>query len=263
MGSARSLQNSTFSGLRVASTNYFPAHSKNGVNVSQRCTINAFMNIASRANDGAGRNDVIQLTAWGKLGDVCAKSMSPGKEFHCEAKLKTFESRIFHNDTPVLAPDGTLITTRKIGFSITQLVFGDESAKHIANEIQAGIRPVDWHAAGAPGYVAWREKLKLRNTLVFDPTQPIFGYAKVILPQGPGIGAYTPQAVGMTGVAGAVQDAVVNAALNPAVAGAALFQPVAAPVAPLPAQNAAMFAPVAQPQTVATGFTPPAANMGV
>jgi len=121
-GSARGLQNSFFSGLRVASTTYFPAHSKNGVNVSQRCTINAFLNIASRANNGEGRNDVIQLTAWGKLGDVCAKSMSPGKEFHCGAKLKTYEARVFHNDQPITAPDGTLIMVRKVGFSITELM---------------------------------------------------------------------------------------------------------------------------------------------
>jgi single-stranded DNA-binding protein len=106
-GSARSLQMSVFSGLRVASSNYFPAHSKNGVNVSQRCTINAFMNIASKANNGEGRNDVINLTAWGKLGDVCAKSMSPGKEFHCSAKLKTFDARVWHNQQPVTMGDGT------------------------------------------------------------------------------------------------------------------------------------------------------------
>jgi len=250
MGSARSIQSSSFGGLRVASNNYFPAHSKNGKNVSQRCTINAFMNIADRSNDGQGRNDVIQLTAWGKLGDTCAKSMSPGKEFNCNAKLKTYEARVFHNDQPITAPDGTLIMVRKVGFSITELTFGDESAKHIANEIQAGIRPPDWNMVGSAGYVAWRELLKRRNALVFDPTQPVFGYAKVILPQGPGIGAYTPQPVGMTTTPGAVEAAVMTAAAgNPAAVNAALFQPVSAPaVAP---------APVAAPATVM--FAPPAA----
>jgi single-stranded DNA-binding protein len=237
MGSARSLQNSTFSGLRVASSNYFPAHSKNGVNVSQRCTINAFMNIASKANNGEGRNDVINLTAWGKLADVCAKSMSPGKEFHCSAKLKTFDARVWYNQQPVTMGDGTVLTTKKVGFSITELTFGDESAKHIANEIQSGIRPVDWNAAGAPGYAAWREKLKQRNAMVFDPTQPVFGYAKVILPQGPGIGAYTAQApaAGAAPVfiptGAAVEAAVVNAANNPAAVSAALFTPVQTPAA--------------------------------
>lgn len=264
-GSARSLQSSNFSGLRVASSIYYPAHSKNGVNVSQRCTINAFMNIASKANDGEGRNDVIQLTAWGKLGDVCAKSMSPGKEFHCGAKLKTYDSRVFFNDQPMTYPDGTLITVRKVGFSITELTFGEESAKHIANEIQAGIRPPDWNMAGAAGYAAWRETLKKRNTLVFDPTQPMFGYAKVILPQGPGIGAYTPQAAtpgfaGSAPIAGAVEAAVVAAAGNPAVPGAALFTPPAQSVP----ENAALFTPTpAQPGFAAPTPVPTAVPVGV
>lgn len=235
MGSARSLQNSTFSGLRVASSNYFPAHSKNGVNVSQRCTINAFMNIASKANNGEGRNDVISLTAWGKLADVCAKSMSPGKEFHCSAKLKTFDARVWYNQQPVTMGDGTVLTTKKVGFSITELTFGDESAKHIANEIQSGIRPMGWNQAGTKDFVDWRDKLKQRNAMVFDPTQPVFGYAKVILPQGPGIGAYTPQAAGAAfvapGTGAAVEAAVVNAANNPVAVSAALFTPVETPAA--------------------------------
>jgi len=234
------MQSSDFFGLRVASCNYFPAHSKNGSNVSQRCTINAFMNIASKANNGEGQSTVVPLTAWGKLADVCAKSMSPGKEFHCSAELKGYEARVFHNQQPVVMPDGTTLTTNKLGFSITKLLFGEESAKHIANEIQSGIRPADWNLAGSAGYNAWRETLKLRNTLAFDPTQPVFGYAKVILPQGPGIGAYTPQATAAPVFApatAAVEAAVVNAAQNPSAVGAALFQPAAAPVvAPVGAQ---------------------------
>jgi len=257
-GSARSLQSSNFSGLRVASSIYYPAHSKNGVNVSQRCTINAFMNIASKANDGEGRNDVIQLTAWGKLGDVCAKSMSPGKEFHCGAKLKTYDARVFFNDQPMTYPDGTLITVRKVGFSITELTFGEESAKHIANEIQAGIRPPDWNLAGAAGYATWRETLKKRNTLVFDPAQPVFGYAKVILPQGPGIGAYTPQSTpgfaGAAPITGAVEAAVVAAAGNPAVPGAALFTSPAQPGFAAPITTASPAAtPVAVPAAAPVG----------
>jgi len=257
-GSARSMQNSDFFGLRVASCNYFPAHSKNGVNISARCTINAFMNIASRANGGEGQSTVVPLTAWGKLADVCAKSMSPGKECHCGADLKGYEARVFHNQQPVVLADGTTLTTNKLGFSITKLLFGEENAKHIANEIQSGIRPPDWNQAGSAGSNAWRETLQKRNALAFDPTQPVFGYAKVILPQGPGIGAYAPQAAPAaafvaTPGAGAVEAAVVNAAQNPAAVSAALFQP--APVA-TPAAAAAMFAPVNE--TVSPGFAGPA-----
>lgn len=253
-GSARSMQNTDFFGLRVASTNYFPAHSKNGVNISARCTINAFMNIASRANNGEGQSTVVPLTAWGKLADVCAKSMSPGKEFHCSAELKGYEARVFHNQQPVVMPDGTTLTTNKLGFSITKLLFGEESAKHIANEIQSGIRPPDWNLAGSPGSNAWRELLQKRNAMAFDAAQPVFGYAKVILPQGPGIGAYTPQATGTfaTPQAGAVEAAVVNAAQNPAAVGAALFQ--TAPVVQTPIVQA----PAMQPgPAIQAGFAAP------
>ena len=131
-GSARSLQMSEFIGLRVASTSYYPAHNKNGVNISQRLVINAFCNIASRANDGKGRSEVITLTAWGKLADSCAISMSPGKEFHCFAELHTYEGRVFDNNPPLARQDGTLITTRKTSFTIVRLLFGMESAKTIA-----------------------------------------------------------------------------------------------------------------------------------
>jgi len=253
------MQNSDFFGLRVASCNYFPAHSKNGVNISARCTINAFMNIASRANNGEGQSTVVPLTAWGKLADVCAKSMSPGKEFHCSAELKGYEARVFHNQQPVVMPDGTTLTTNKLGFSITKLLFGEESAKHIANEIQSGIRPPDYNLAGSPGYNTWRETLKKRNLLAFDPALPTFGNAKVILPQGPGIGAYTPTApqAGTAFVApqtAAVEAAVVNAAMNPGAVGAALFQtPAAAPIAPVaPVVNPGFqTGPVAQPDFAA------------
>jgi hypothetical protein len=126
--------------------------------------------------------------------------------------------------------------------------------KHIANEIQSGIRPVDWNTAGAAGYALWRETLKKRNALVFDPVQPVFGYAKVILPQGPGIGAYTAQpaaapAFATPGTGAAVEAAVITAAANPAVVGAALFAPVQAPVVPV--------APVVGVAPVAAGFAAP------
>lgn len=248
------MQNSDFFGLRVASTNYFPAHSKNGNNVSARCTINAFMNIASRANNGEGQSTVVPLTAWGKLADVCAKSLSPGKEFHCSAELKGYEARVFHNQQPIVMPDGTTLTTNKLGFSITKLLFGEESAKHIANEIQSGIRPPDWNLAGGAGSNAWRETLQKRNTLAFDPTQPVFGYAKVILPQGPGIGAYTQQPAGYVAPqTGAVEAAVTAAAGNPAAVGASFFQPAAAPVV-----NAPLFTPpVAETVVAQPGFAAP------
>lgn len=240
-GSARSLQISQFIGLRVASTTYYPAHSKNGVNISQRLVINAFMNIASRANNGQGRNEVITLTAWGKLADSCAISMSPGKEFHCFAELHTYDGRVFVNNQPLVGNDGQPITTRKTSFTIVRLLFGMESAKTIAMEIQQGIRRPMWDKEGTPDYEHWRQVLNMRKGLQFTPGAPMFGYAKVATIQGPGIGAYIQgQPAQQTVNATAVENAVVNAAANPG-----------------SVQNT--FAPTA-PAAPATGFAAPASG---
>ena len=56
-GSARSLMGSDFAGMRVASTIFTPEHSRNGKNISAKLQVNAFMNIASKANNGEGRSD--------------------------------------------------------------------------------------------------------------------------------------------------------------------------------------------------------------
>jgi hypothetical protein len=244
-GSARSLQISQFIGLRVASTNYYPAHSKNGVNISQRLVINAFMNIASRANNGQGRNEVITLTAWGKLADSCAISMSPGKEFHCFAELHTYDGRVFENNQPMMRADGTPLTTRKTSFTITRLLFGMESAKTINMEIQQGIRMPNWDKEGTPDYEHWRQQLNARKGLQYDPSKPMFGYAKVAQIQGPGIGAYNPNLnTQQGGNAAAVEQAVVNAAGNPAAVSPTFAgQPATAPAAaPAAAPGAPVFA---------------------
>jgi len=242
-GSARSLQISEFIGLRVASTTYYPSHSKNGVNISQRLVINAFMNIASRANNGEGRNEVITLTAWGKLADSCAISMSPGKEFHCFAELHTYQGRVFVNDQPLMGNDGQPITTRKTSFTIVRLLFGMESAKTIATEIQQGIRRPNWDKEGTPDYEHWRQVLNMRKGLQYQAGSPMFGYAKVQQVQGPGIGAYNPAL--NTTTAGQVENAVVAAAGNPSTV-QNTFAPTApvAPVAPAaaPTQTAPIFA---------------------
>ena len=230
-GSARSIQMSFFSGLRVASTQYHPAHNKNNVNISQRLVINAFMNIPSRANNGEGRNDVVSFTAWGKLADVCAKSMSPGKEFNCLGELHVYPKRVFDNDQMLIRADGTPITTKGMSFTIVRLTFGEESNKQIADEIQKQYRPIDWNTTNSPGYAAWREKLRARSALQYDPSQPVFGFAKVIPATGPGISAYNPAlepapaqaAAAVAPLTPAVETAVVNAAGNPNAVNTNLF----------------------------------------
>ena len=245
---------SFFSGLRVASTTYYERHSKNGSNISQRLSISAFMNIASSANAGEGRNESVTLTAWGKLADICAISMSPGKEFNCLAELHVYQGRVFHNNQPVVMADGTTLTTKKYSFTITRLTFGEESNKLIAWEIQNKIRPVDWNTPNSPGFQQWRDKLRARQGTPYNPALPTFGYAKIVRPTGAGIGAYIEgqQRQTFAGNAGQVENAVANAAGNPnAVANAFATPDVGATTVP-PVQTA-------PPVQEAAGFqTPPA-----
>lgn len=213
-GSARSIVVTTFTGLRVASTYYYPAHSKNGKNISQRLVINAFANVAKRG--GEADSDVYTLTAWGKLADICAKSMSPGKEFNALAESKAYMGRVFQNNQPLQLSDGSLIQTRKYSWTILRLTFGEESHKLINSEIQKGIRPADWNTPGAPGYQTWRTILQQRMAIQFDPNKGTFGYARVRVPQGPGIGAYIPNQPSNGGVPNSQQVAsdVYNATVN-------------------------------------------------
>jgi len=241
-GSARSLQSSSFSGLRVASLYFTPEYSKNGNNVSAKLEINAFMNMPGKANGGKGINAIIKLTTWGKLAHICAKSMSEGKEFNCTAKMHVFDKRVFmptapgQPGTPVLMPDGSPLTVKGTSFTINELTFGEESNKHIAKEIQLNVRPANWNVVGSVEAAQWKEILKARQAIQFDPNAPTgtYGYATIRMPQGAGIGAYIPQ-----GTAAPVQVAPVATpavgipaavAVNPVV-GAVPAQPQAVPVA--------------------------------
>lgn len=267
-GSARSLMTAMFSGLRTASTNFTPEYNKSGKNVSAKLVVNAFMNIASRANNGEGRNEAIPFTVWGKLAHICAKSMSPGKEFNCTAMLHVYDGRVFTKGTPgvpgtpVLGTDGQPLMTKKFSFTIAMLTFGEESNKHIMAEIQAGpnVRPAGWNVAGSLEAKQWKEILMARQTIQFNPASPTYGYARVYMPQGAGITAYVPTVAGTAApiaYAPAAAPVVVGAAVDTAAAVAATFagvpvvgQPV--PVVGQPIVNAAPVAPI-----VNNGFVVP------
>jgi hypothetical protein len=237
---SRSLQSSQFTGLRQASSIYYPAHSKNGVNVSQRLQINAYMNIASKANNGAGRSEVITLTGWGKLADVLALCITPGKEFHAHADLNVYKGRVWHNDQPLAAPDGTAILTKKYGYTIRQFDLGVDSFKHICNEIQDGTRTANWWVQGTQDYENFRAVIKARMKLQYQPGQPKFGFAEVRIPEGTNIAApiaeaakaFAPNVV----PAAILPTTVVGAAPNPAAVAAAFGATTSTAVLPASVQ---------------------------
>ncbi len=240
-GSARTLVQLIGSGFRVAGTTFTPEHNKNGNNISAKLDIDAYMNIASRANGGQGRSEILKFTVWGKLAHTCAKSMSRGKEFHAESRPRVFDKRVFFNRQPVQMADGTVLTVKGVSFTIERLIFGAESEKFIAEEIQAQVRPVNWNVAGHPENLQWKEILKARQAVAFDPQSPTYGYARVLMPQGAGIGPY---------VENQNRNYQANVAVNPAGTGAAVVPPVHTP-----ATAAAGAAGVAVPPVENNGTT--------
>ena len=235
-GSARSLQSSDFSGIRVASTYFTPEYSKNGENISAKLEINCYLNQPNK------KDQIIKLTAWGKLAHSCAKSMSGGKEFaafNCE--LNVYDKRIFmpslvqgQPGVQINKPDGSPLTMKAQSYTIGRLGYGMESNKHIADEIALKVRPINWNIIGSVEAAQWTEILKARQAIQFDPNSPTgtYGFATIRMPVGAGIGAYIPKIAPVAApiVAAPVAAPVVAAVAAPIVAQPIVAAPVAAPV---------------------------------
>lgn len=196
-GSSRGLEISMFSGLRVASLEYWMAHNKNGKNISAKLNINAYLNRVGR--DGVSRRSLFTFACWGKLADAMAKCLKKGQEFNVTARCDEFQKTVFHNRQPVQMSDGTILKVRSYSWTIQDITLGPDSDKTINDEIGAGTRPADWAVAGSPGYVAWRQHVKQLMTEQPNPNttrvdaegRKLFGNAVLRIPTGPGISAYT------------------------------------------------------------------------
>ena len=229
-GSARSLQSINFAGLRVARTFFTPEYSKNGENISAKLEINCYVNQPNK------KDQIIKLTAWGKLAHSCAKSMSEGKEFsafNCE--LNVYDKRIFmpslvqgQPGEQITKADGTPLTMKAQSYTIGRLGYGMESEKHIARELAAKTRPMGWNVIGSVEAATWSEMLKARQLVQFDPNSPtgMYGWAEIRMPAGPGIAAYIPKTA-----VGTVAAPVVAAVAAPIVAQPIVAQPAVAPIA--------------------------------
>lgn len=175
-GSSMGKATVSFVGLRVGKngTTYIPGYNKSGQEINACCRISAFVNGKNN------RADVFTLTAWGKLADIMAKSLSPGKEFHCDARPESYDGRVFDGQGGVvLKPDGTPYMTRKVSFRITGgLIFGAESNKQISDEIAAGKRPQDWNVEGSQGQALWKSVLVAKTALAYNGGDK-YGYATV------------------------------------------------------------------------------------
>lgn len=193
--SGRAISILTFIGanLRVAGEMTFvPAHFANGkIN-------NAKVTIPVQSNRRRGENEkkyTFSLTAWGKLAETCCKSLPRGKAIDVRCEPTTFSKKLFRFDqqrgvaVPVLDAQGQQVEAPNfVGFTIREIIFGEESAKRIGEEIQEGKRPANWNVPGHPDYQMWLDRLKARQAAVFNPQTMVngskFGFARVLIPQG-------------------------------------------------------------------------------
>jgi len=240
-GSSRSSDITVFTGLRVASTDFTPEHSKNGKNYSAKLAIVAYKNIASRANGGKGTNEKVELTLWGKRAHGGAKSMSPGKEFNCHCSLKMYEKKVFKKSMvegqpgqQVMNDDGTPVLVDKASFTIGYMTYGEESDTHIKAELAAKnldgtpVRGPQWKVFGSADEAAWKATIEVRKAIQFNPAEKRYGFARVKMPYGE-FSAYNPALDNQTGNVPNTTQAVAQTfvGVNPAAPAATAPAPTA------------------------------------
>ena len=191
-GRSTGLQIAVFTGARVAGTlSFVPQHTKNGKLISARCDIPVYVNShkGTNAKTGqSGRVDSYKVTAWGKLAETCCKSCPPGKALDLIVRPQSYSGRLFDaNGNQRIDNMGAAIEVPKVGYTIVEIAFGEDSAKHVADEIQRGIRPMQWNIQGTPDWQMWTQTLQNRQQIQWDGQSNTFGYARVTIPQGQGI----------------------------------------------------------------------------
>ena len=183
---------------------YYPAHSKNGKNISARWEAIMFLNKRGYTdNDGVkheGKSETIRIVVWnsqrasaGKgMADAMAKCISVGKEISCGLDLNTFDKRLFINGQPASDPQGNHITYPAVNFKVTgDVIFGPDSEATVLAEIAAfngqvnfSSRPPQWNVQNSADHAAWLNIVAARKAALPDPTKPNYGYARIVIPEG-------------------------------------------------------------------------------
>jgi hypothetical protein len=254
-GTSRGFITMTAVGARVAGEpTYYPAHSKNGVNVDQRIQVRVIVNKPSKANQGKGEVIGMNIVAWGKLADTLARSCADGKELHLQLEPNVYKGQVFWKDPSkgkdvpaipmtVETPAGRVkLEVEKTSYRIKQIVFGSDSNKHVKDEMDAGHRSAGWSEPGTPAAIAWSNALKIRNNEQYDAAKGKFGFARVRKIEGPNIGAYDHTKTRQQAVSTA--DAIKSA----------LAAPAALPATVAPAPESTPAAPAAPPTALIAGL---------
>lgn len=245
------LGSTQFMGARVAGElTYIPAHTKNGKLINQRTTIPVYLNSNKGTNrDGTpGRSDQYRLVAWGKLADICAKSLAKGKALDCNCTPHSYEGRIYDGQGQMRVDNtGQPLKVEKVGFTIDKIIFGEDAAKTIDEEIQNGRRPINWNVPNHADQQLYQSILTNRRAEVYAGGTK-FVHAKVIVPSGPGIAlanvAPVAAVAAVAPITAPIAPVIDQATLQAMIAQALAAQTPVAPVATAPV------APVLTPQVM-------------
>ena len=193
--------------LRVGGK-YHPAHvNAAGAQVSARWTGSLGINHRGYKNPQTGQEtqvptDYIRVTAWtGKnsagngMAERFARFMSVGLELSCFCTMKPYMADQYVDNVRVCKADGTPIQTERMGFTIIpgSTIIGEESDKHIRDEIIALKRPKQWADKGHADYQTWLQICAAKNAAVYQPGAEYFGYSIVVPPKGAQTNIYQPQ----------------------------------------------------------------------
>lgn len=215
MSTSRGLVKVTLMGARVAGEGlYIPSYEKNGKPIQSSCSFPVYTNIG---NKNFEKTSHLEIKAWGKLADTLARSCSPGKELFVEGELEDYMGTLFlQGGQQRLDQSGQPIQVRKYNVRIENILFGSDSAKFIAEQIQNGQRPREWQQVGHPNQVAWVAHLKALAQIQWDGSDK-FGYARVRRPNvgnvyAPGTAPYLTKSTGFSGQAASFEQNIQEAA---------------------------------------------------
>ena len=184
-----------------------------GKSISAKCKVPVIVNLPF------DKKYSTHLIFWGKAADIAAKSCSKGKQFiYVDGTPESFVGTLFNQDGSLrMGADGQPVKTTKKALNVNNFRFGADSPKVIAEEIQSGVRPADFHIPGSPGALRWAQVLEGRRADTYKGGDA-FGYARVVQPNigQPNMTPVSKSAtyaqhtgmVGMAGMAGAVASAV-------------------------------------------------------
>lgn len=172
-------------GLRVGGElTFVPAHlsATTGKKISHRVDIPVYCN-SHRGNNGEGKSSLFKVTAWGDLARKLAISCSPGKALDVVVELSAYKGRVWHNQVLVTDTAGQPITVTKTSMTIMRIIFGEETQKHIDDQVATNARPMGWNNPASPDFQLWKNMLQQKMALQYTGGDK-FEFARVLQPNG-------------------------------------------------------------------------------